>query len=192
MCSPLIIAMAQSAYLPVVAANALAPDLPRHSFLVRITHWIHAASFIALLVSGLAILLAHPRLYWGETGAVGGPALIDLPLPFVLNVPIRGPGRNLHFLSAWLCVLNGSLYVLSGILTQHFRKNLLPRRSDLRKHFAGHFESSAPEIFCVETSLAYNLLQRLSYLAVVFVIFPLIIWTGLPCLPPSFRFFPYS
>ena len=45
-----------------------------------------------LLVSGIAILLAHPRLYWGETGAVGSPSLIDLPLPFVLDVPIRGPG----------------------------------------------------------------------------------------------------
>jgi thiosulfate reductase cytochrome b subunit len=49
-----------------------------------------------------------------------------LPLPFVLDVPIRGPGRYLHFLSAWVCVLTGLLYVLWGIFSRHFRKDLLP------------------------------------------------------------------
>ena len=57
----------------------------RHSALVRVTHWLTAGSFIALTISGVAILLAHPRLYWGETGAVGTPSLIDLPLPFLLT-----------------------------------------------------------------------------------------------------------
>ena len=192
MCSPLIIAMAQSAYLPVVAANALAPDLPRHSFLVRITHWVHAASFIALLLSGLAILLAHPRLYWGETGAVGGPALIDLPLPFVLNVPIRGPGRYLHFLSAWVCVLTGLLYAISGLFTQHFRKNLLPRKSDLAPQAilrvaANHARLKRPT---EAEAQSYNVLQRLSYLVVVFVMFPLIVITGLAMSPAVTSVFP--
>ena len=69
--------------------------------MVRITHWINAASVAALLVSGVAILLAHPRLYWGETGAFGAPSLIDLPLPLVLTGQ-SGWGRSLHFLSAWV------------------------------------------------------------------------------------------
>jgi hypothetical protein len=89
--------MAESAYLRGLAIRE--PDVldsPRHSAIVRITHWITALSFLALLLSGIAILLAHPRRYWGETGAVGTPSLIDLPLPFVLDVPIRGPGRYLH------------------------------------------------------------------------------------------------
>jgi thiosulfate reductase cytochrome b subunit len=124
--------MAQSAYLPGLAIqNSEVLDAPRHSALVRITHWIHAASFIALVISGIPILLAHPRMYWGETGAVGGPSLFDLPLPFVLDVPIRGPGRYLHFLAAWVCLLNGLLYAVSGLFTQHFRNNLLPKKSDL-------------------------------------------------------------
>ena len=57
----------------------------RHSTFVRITHWIAAASFAALIYSGIAILLAHPRLYWGETGALGTASLIDLPLPMILT-----------------------------------------------------------------------------------------------------------
>src|SRR5260370_31791230 len=77
--------MAETAYLRGLEVRG--PDLgfgrldsPRHSAVVRITHWITAASFIALLVSGIAILIAHPRLYWGETGGVGTPSLIDLPI----------------------------------------------------------------------------------------------------------------
>src|SRR5437870_8568457 len=103
----------------------------KHSAVVRVTHWITAISFVGLLVSGLAILLAHPRLYWGETGAVGTSSLIDLPLPFVL-VGQTGWGRYLHFLSAWLSVLTGLVYVLSSLFTQHFRQHLLPTTADLR------------------------------------------------------------
>jgi thiosulfate reductase cytochrome b subunit len=87
--------------------------LPEHSALVRITHWINTLSFFGLVISGFAILLAHPRFYWGETGNVGTPSVFDLPLPFVLTGQ-TGWGRSLHFLSAWACVLNGAIYVISG------------------------------------------------------------------------------
>jgi DMSO/TMAO reductase YedYZ molybdopterin-dependent catalytic subunit len=123
--------MAQSAYLATVAIQDSAVlDAPRHSALVRITHWINAASFIALVVSGIGILLSHPRFYWGETGGVGSPSLFDLPLSFMLGGP-SGWGRYLHFLAAWVCVLTGLLYAISGLFTQHFRHNLLPKKSDL-------------------------------------------------------------
>src|SRR5580704_5451 len=105
--------MAVSAYIPGPLEERSAA--PRHSAVVRITHWINTLSFFGLLVSGIAILLAHPRLYWGETGSVGTPSLLDLPLPFLLTGQ-SGWGRYLHFLSAWACVLNGTLYVLSGLL----------------------------------------------------------------------------
>jgi hypothetical protein len=36
--------------------------------LVRVTHWVTMPGFIALLVSGIEILISHPRFYWGETG----------------------------------------------------------------------------------------------------------------------------
>lgn len=167
------LAMAESAYFPRLAIRS--PDIgnsPRHSAAVRITHWITTFSFFGLLVSGIAILLAHPRLYWGETGSVGTPSLIDLPLPFVL-VGQSGWGRSLHFLSAWICVLTGLFYVLSGLLTRHFRKNFLP------------------EIGRSETGpTTYNVLQRLTYLTVVFVLFPLMIWTGLAMSPAIASVFP--
>src|SRR5215831_7012113 len=95
---------------------------------VRVTHWINALSFLFLLVSGVAILLAHPRLYWGETGSLGTPSLIDLPLPFVL-VGQSGWGRSMHFLAAWVSVLNGLVYAITGLATRHFRRSLAPHLS---------------------------------------------------------------
>jgi len=83
--------------------------MPRHGLVVRVTHWVNAIGTLALIVSGVAILLAHPRLYWGETGAVGTPSLIDLPIPFIFGH--SGWGRYLHFLAAWICVGAGLLYV---------------------------------------------------------------------------------
>jgi thiosulfate reductase cytochrome b subunit len=189
--------MAESAYLAgLTIQNPEVLDSPRHSALVRVTHWIHTFSFFALVVSGIGILLAHPRFYWGETGAVGTPSLFDLPLPFLVTTPTYvGPsswGRSLHFLSAWICVLNGLLYAISGLLSQHFRKDLLPARSDLSGNsisrvLSNHLRLKPPS---EEESLRYNILQRLSYLTVVFLLFPLIIWTGLAMSPSVTSVFP--
>src|SRR5438270_7251737 len=87
-------------------------DRPRHSALVRVTHWITALCFLALLVTGIEILISHPRFYWGETGNVLTPPLFKLPLPssratvptgygFVLPDQ-NGWSRYLHFQAAWV------------------------------------------------------------------------------------------
>src|SRR5579862_1588682 len=91
----------------------------RHSLLVRATHWINFLSFLALAVSGIAILIEHPRFYWGETGYFDTPAAFELPLP--VNVDQTGWGRSLHFLAGWIIVLNGFIYVVWGLLSRHFR-----------------------------------------------------------------------
>jgi thiosulfate reductase cytochrome b subunit len=184
--------MGQSTYFPKLATeDSDIQNCPRHSAVVRVTHWITAFSFIGLLVSGIAILLAHPRLYWGETGAVGTPSIIDLPLPLML-VGQSGWGRYLHFLSAWVCVLTGMFYVLSGLFTQHFRNDLLPGKADLSwrslsRVLSNHLHLKRPT---EEESLIYNVLQRLTYLAVVFVLFPLMIWSGLAMSPAVTSVFP--
>ncbi|MBN3848592.1 MULTISPECIES: cytochrome b/b6 domain-containing protein [Burkholderiaceae] len=41
----------------------------RHSATVRITHWINVLCLSVMLMSGLQIFNAHPRLYWGKYGA---------------------------------------------------------------------------------------------------------------------------
>jgi thiosulfate reductase cytochrome b subunit len=159
--------------------------------MVRVTHWVTALSFVGLLVSGIAILISHPRLYWGETGNVAMPSLIDLPLPFVLENQ-NGWGRYLHFLSAWVVVLTGVLYILSGIWTKHFRKNLLPAKADLNwKRFARVIATDVRfEHAGEDEPMTYNVLQRITYLVVIFVLFPFVIWTGLAMSPALVSVFP--
>ncbi len=177
--------MAESTYLPGLAMRVSHRlDSSRFSALVRVTHWITTLSFLGLLVSGFAIFLAHPRLYWGETGGLGTPYVLAFPLPFMKGGP-SGWGRSLHFLSAWACILTGILYVLSGIFTRHLHRNLLPEKSDLswsslRRVASNHIHLRRPT---EEDSLTYNVLQRLTYLAVIFAFFPLLIWTGFAMSP---------
>jgi len=166
-------------------------DHPRHCSVVRITHWLTAVSFAGLLISGFAILLAHPRLYWGETGAVGTDSIIDLPLPFVLTGQ-SGWGRYLHFLSAWVCVLTGLIYALYGFCSQHFRNDLLPAPADLSWTSLSRVVSNHLhlKLATAEAFASYNVLQRFTYLMVVFVLFPFMIWTGLAMSPAITSVFP--
>jgi thiosulfate reductase cytochrome b subunit len=182
--------MADSVYISGLAvASSRAAETTRHSALVRITHWISSLAFFGLVVSGVGILLAHPRFYWGETGGLGAPSLFDLPLPFMLGGP-SGWGRYLHFESAWLCVLTGACYLAAGLARGHFRKNLLPTIRDLgwpslRASLLSHLRFERPA-----GGSGYNALQRISYTAVIFVLLPLIIWTGLAMSPAIVSVFP--
>ncbi len=166
--------------------------MTRFPLLLRVTHWVTLVSFVSLVVSGVGILLAHPRFYWGETGGVGTPSLFDLPLPFMLGGP-SGWGRYMHFQAAWLCVLTGVLYGTWGFVTRHFNRNLWPANGQLawdalKTEFVKHLRLTRPP---ADERYSYNVLQRLSYLAVVFLLFPVMIWTGLAMSPAITSVFPF-
>jgi thiosulfate reductase cytochrome b subunit len=150
---------------------------PRRLLVVRITHWIAVLSVLALLVSGAGILISHPRLYWGEAGNIGTESLIDLPIPFVIGPSVWN--RPIHFLAAWVLVLAGLAYAVGGCLTRHLREDLLPARADLRWGRIASVISDHLRWQRADDTWTYNVLQRLTYLAVTFVLFPGIVWTGL-------------
>jgi DMSO/TMAO reductase YedYZ molybdopterin-dependent catalytic subunit/thiosulfate reductase cytochrome b subunit len=135
---------------------------------VAITHWITTGCVAALFVSGLAILLVHPRLYWGEAGSVGVPSQFDLPIPR-MSLGAGWP-RSLHFLAAWTIVATGAAYVSLAVITGHFRRHLMP----------------AP----ATRSSPYTTRQRLVYLSMLFGLFPVIVWTGLSMSPALTSVFP--
>jgi len=180
--------------VPAVPARTVPP---RHSVLVRITHWITTLCFFALLLTGAEIVISHPRFYWGETGNVLTKPLFQLHIPSSRKLVPTGYGyvlpdqngwsRALHFQAAWLAVLTGLLYAISGFFTGHFRKNLLPGKSAFSWRVLWHEITDRLRLKRPSDADAssYNLLQRLSYLLVIFVLFPLVIWTGL-ALSPAF------
>jgi thiosulfate reductase cytochrome b subunit len=174
----------------------------RHSAVVRVTHWIITLCTFALLVTGIEILISHPRFYWGEVGNVSMPSLFELPIPasrsavktgYAFVLPDQNSwSRSLHFQAGWLAVFTGLLYVVSGLLTGHFRKSLLPARADLSwqvlsAQVANHLRFKR---LGEAEAQAYNALQRLTYLLVIFVLFPLMIWTGLAMSPAFTGAFP--
>jgi thiosulfate reductase cytochrome b subunit len=50
----------------------------RHRLSTRLWHWLNALLLFVMLMSGLMILNAHPRLYWGEAGANPDPAWLEI------------------------------------------------------------------------------------------------------------------
>ena len=168
---------------------------PRHTAMVRVTHWITTLCFFALLVSGIEIVVSHPRFYWGEVGNVLTPALFQLPIPasrssvptgygFVLPDQ-NGWSRSLHFQAAWIMVLTGLLYAVFGLFARHFQQHVFPARADLTWReisliLANHLRLKRPD---GRDAWSYNVVQRLTYVFVIFVLSPLVIWTGLAMSP---------
>jgi thiosulfate reductase cytochrome b subunit len=121
--------------------------------------------------------------------------LFRLPIPASRNLVPTGYGyvlpdqngwsRYLHFQSAWVLVLTGLLYAIYSLFSGHLRRNLLPLKADLSWRsfstaIASHMRFERPS---EAEAWSYNLLQRLTYLLVIFVLFPLVIWTGLAMSP---------
>ncbi len=194
--------MADSAWVPRLASPvASATTMPRHSVVVRATHWVATLCFFALLVTGTEILISHPRFYWGEAGNVLAPSLFDLPIPASRSSVKTGYGfvlrdqnswsRSLHFQAAWIALFTGLLYAIPGLITGHFRRNLLPARADLSwRAVSGVILNHLRFKLQGEADHSYNLLQRLAYLFVLFIVFPLMMWTGLAMSPAFTSAFP--
>jgi thiosulfate reductase cytochrome b subunit len=154
-------------------------------------------AFLALLITGAEIVASHPRFYWGEVGNVMTRPLFTIPIPSSRDtVPTgysyvlpdqNGWSRYLHFEAAWILVLTGLVYVIAGLWNGHFLRNLFPARGDrnwaaFRRVFAKSLRRAPPDEW---NSNSYNVVQRATYLLVIFVQFPLVIWTGL-ALSPAF------
>ncbi|HEY3626704.1 MAG TPA: cytochrome b/b6 domain-containing protein [Terracidiphilus sp.] len=176
----------------------------RHTALVRVTHWLTFVAFLALLVTGIEIVISHPRFYWGETGNVNMRPLFTIPIAASRDTVPTGYGyvmpdqngwsRYLHFQSAWLLVLTGAAYLIAGFWTGHFRKNLWPQAGNrgwraYRARMAQYLRRAPPDP--AETR-SYNVLQRTAYLSIVFILFPLVIWTGLALSPAFDSAFPWA
>src|SRR5262249_18450203 len=94
--------------------------------------------------------------------------------------------RDWHFLMAWALVFNGAIYMLFGFFSGHFRRDLAPSRDQLRprhilKDIWNHVTLRKPR---GEAAKHYNVLQKLTYLVVIFVLLPGMVLSGLT-MPPA-------
>ena len=91
--------------------------------------------------------------------------------------------RRWHFFFAWLLVLNGAAYLVWNTYVRHIQKDLWLTADDVKaipQSVVDHIKLRHP------TGLAatrYNVLQKLAYLAVILVLVPGMVLTGLTMSP---------
>jgi thiosulfate reductase cytochrome b subunit len=201
--------------------------IKRHRLSTRLWHWTNALTLLVMLMSGLMIFNAHPRLYWGQYGAnaVGQPdkawLVIDdagdtgfvevagaritttgvfglwkdsegeikrRAFPYWSTIPSAydlQAARRWHFTFAWILAVGLTLYMLRSLWNGHVVRDLHIRKSewsprhiwhDIKEHARLRFPTGA-------AAKDYNILQKISYIGVLFILLPLIIMTGLTMSP---------
>jgi Ni/Fe-hydrogenase b-type cytochrome subunit len=173
---------------PAPAPNKIAY---RHRLPTRIWHWVNAVTIFVMLMSGLMILNAHPRLYWGQYGANFDHAWINFgprPFPGWATIPSTynlAAARIWHLAFAWLLVLGLIAFLLTSLWNRHVHRDLAPIPGelapahvwqDIKRHARLHFPTG-------EAALRYNTLQKISYIGIIFLLLPLMILTGLAMSP---------
>lgn len=172
------------------------PDvICRHALSTRLWHWVTAVSVIILLGSGLMILNAHGQLYWGEYGAnydrpwfkliwIFDTARVPgwLTIPSTYNLALA---RRWHLFFALVLGFALLAYMIVSLINRHFQRDLRIRRSELsRGHLIADFRSHlALRFHDPDNPRAYNIFQKISYAGVIFVLLPLVIFTGLAMSP---------
>ncbi len=171
------------------------PPIYRHRLPTRLWHWITAISVIVLLGSGLMILNAHGQLYWGEYGAnydqpwfrvawlfEGGRVPGWLTIPSTYNLALA---RRWHLFFALVLAFALLAFMAVSLLNRHFQSDLRIRAKDLAPERLAEDARAHAELrfHDRENPRAYNIFQKLSYAAVIFVLLPLVIFTGLAMSP---------
>jgi thiosulfate reductase cytochrome b subunit len=114
----------------------------------------------------------------GGTAERGFPSWLTIP-----GFQWLAMARRWHFFFAWLLVINGICFVSFFIASGHLRRDLVPTSRDWRsigRTVADHLHFRRPT---GEEAKHYNVLQKLAYLTVIFLLVPLLILMGLGMSP---------
>ena len=172
---------------------------------VRLCHWVNFFFLITIIRSGLSILADHPRLYWNNGCTPGTEWLRFTPLKVprdrlwtakddarylspVLGLPgyrhTVGLARSWHFIAVPFFLLNGLVFVVLLFGDDHWKK-LVPLTFDIVPDAWSYFVHYATFNFPPEPNgfYHYNPLQQLAYFAVVFVLAPTAMVSGMAMSP---------
>ena len=121
----------------------------------------------------------------GDINEVAFPSWITVPSERDLAT-----GRRWHFFFAWLFVINGAVYLAYTLLSRHLRRDLVPTGHELRalpRSVSEHLRLRFPK---GEEARHYNVLQKLTYLVIIFGLLPLLVLAGLTMSPALDTAFP--
>ena len=123
-------------------------------------------------------MLGVSRNLAGRPVARGFPAWATIP-----GAKDLAQGRRWHFFFAWVFVINGLAYLLWSWRSRHLARDLAPTGAELRgigDSVREHLRFQHPT---GEAATRYNVLQKLAYLVVLFVLLPGIVLMGLAMSP---------
>lgn len=199
-------------------------DIPAgHRLTTRLWHWLNALCLLVLIMSGLTIFNAHPRLYWGEYGAnddyawaavgssqtVGyvrfGETKIDTTgyignwrdadgrvqtwaFPGWATIPSSyslADGRRWHLFFAWIMSFGLAFFMVRSLWNRHIRDDLHLTRSEWSpvKIWQDSTSHARLKMRNSDDASSYNIIQKLSYIGVIFILLPIMILTGLAMSP---------
>ena len=206
-----------SVFAPVAGITGNGPGGSPRGFPVWI-RWTHFANLLFLFLlmrSGLSILMDHPRLYWNDGCTPGSEWLRFTPLtvpndrvwtakedaryisPLIALPGYRhtiGMGRSWHFITDYGFILTGAAYVIMLLVSGQWPR-LIPTSWAIFPYAWQTFVHYATFHFPIEPDgfYAYNALQQFTYFAVVFIMAPLSILSGIamsPALDSAFPWYP--
>lgn len=163
----------------------------RHRLPTRLWHWINALTVFVMLMSGLMIFNAHPHLYWGQFGANFDHPWLSFkgrPIPGWATIPSTyslSAARRWHLAFAWLLVPGLILFLITSLSNRHAQRDLAPTPAELKPSNLWHDikEHARLRFPTGDAALRYNILQKISYVAVIFLLLPLMVLTGLTMSP---------
>ena len=198
----------------VVFTPAASPGEPSgFPMWINISHWVNFFFLVLIIRSGLSILVDHPRLYWNDGCDPKTQWLRLTPIKIPENKnwtakqdsryisPVVGlPGyrhtvgiaRSWHFLTVPFFILNGTIFIFLLLYTDQWKRlvpaslQIIPDSWNVFVHYATFNMPIEPNGF-----YHFNALQQLSYFAVVFVMAPLAMLTGIAMSPAIDSRFPW-
>ncbi len=190
-----------TSFSPVVVSNHPS-GLPMW---INISHWVNFFFLVLIIRSGLSILVDHPRLYW-NIGCKPGtewirftPKKISKSEYWTAKQDSRyispavglpgyrhtvGTARSWHFLSVPFFILNGVVFIFLLFYTNQWMRlvptswQIIPDSWNVFVHYVTFNMPIEPNGF-----YHFNALQQLSYFAVVFIMAPLAMLTGIAMSP---------
>lgn len=169
--------------------------MKRHALSTRLWHWINLASLMILFMSGLNISNAHPRLYWGQSGFIPRQAWLSVPrfpdwatIPGHYNLAVA---RDWHVLFAWVFAVSLLAFMIAALANGHFKRDIATRWRDWRPAAVWGDVKAHLKFDFSHHQGKYNFLQKAAYGAVIFVLLPGMIFSGMAISPGSGAAWPW-
>lgn len=142
-------------------------------------------------MKGVTTILGHKFDTTGVLGSSNGSARAFPAWATIPSAKWLAMGRQWHLFFAWLFVINGVIFAVYAFISRHFTRDLMPTGRDLRgigEAIKDHIALRHPN---GDEARRYNVLQKLSYIAIIFGLAPLIVLTGLTMSPTIDTAFPW-